>query len=85
MAILKALGFTPSFTQVFNTLFFYASTVLSINKHKFGAIGPFKSIRQGCPLAPALYVHVAKGFHYLLAQQASQGIIQNILLPGGSS
>ncbi|KAH9294735.1 hypothetical protein KI387_038323, partial [Taxus chinensis] len=54
---------------------------ISINGLSSEPFGIFQSIRQGCPLAPALYVMAAEGFGYLLAHAKVQGLVCGILLP----
>lgn len=45
----------------------------------------YRSIRQGFPLAPTLYVLTAEGFGYLLAHSVSSGLVCGISLPKSSS
>lgn len=41
----------------------------------------FRSIKQGFPLAPCLYVLLVKAFNYLLVRKNSQVLVHRILLP----
>lgn len=85
LAMLKALGFGPNFIQSIDMLFGDANACITIKKLQSKAFGLFRSIRQECPLAPALYVLAAKGFGYLLAHSVSSGLVCGISLPGSSS
>jgi hypothetical protein len=63
------------------TLFYDASTCISINRCIFEEIGLFHSIHQHYPLVPTLYYIVAKALGYPLAHRVSQGLIKGIGLP----
>ncbi|XP_059064547.1 uncharacterized protein LOC131856688 [Cryptomeria japonica] len=62
-------------------LFADASTCITINGRQSSAFGLFRSIWQGCPLAPSLYVLTAERFGYLLANVASLQCVKGISLP----
>ena len=66
-------------------LFGDASTYITINGRKFEVFGLFRSIRQGFPLSPSLYVLVAKGFGYLLVNFISQGLVHGISIQESST
>jgi len=80
LIILMALGFGPRFVQVVQILLFDDSTSISTN----GVLStPFKLqkfIRQGCHLAPTLYVLAIDALGYLLASQVTKGTIRGIYL-----
>ena len=85
LAMLQALGFGPNFLQSMEILFGDANACITINNSQSEAFGPFCSIRQGFPLALALYVLTTKGFGYLLAHSVSSGLVHGISLPESSS
>ncbi|XP_059073550.1 uncharacterized protein LOC131874275 [Cryptomeria japonica] len=66
-------------------LFGDASACITINGQKSKAFGLFRSICQGCPLAPSLYVLAAEGFGYLLANAIIVGHVSGISLPESPS
>ena len=65
LAMLQALGFGLVFLEFIQILFWDAFTCISINGLQSNAFGIFRSIRQGFPLAPSLYVLATNGFGYL--------------------
>ena len=79
--MLQALGFGPNFIQSVEMLFGDANACITINNSQSEAFGIFRFIRQGCPLAPTLYVLAAEGFGYLLAHFVSSGLVHGISLP----
>ena len=85
LAMLQALGFGPNFIQSMEMLFGDVNACITINNLQSEAFGLFRSIRKGCPLAPALYVLAAEGFGYLLAHSVSSGLVHGISLPESSS
>lgn len=66
-------------------LFRDASDCITINGQQSKAFGLFRSIHQGYPLAPALYVLAAKGFGYLHANAITGGRVRGISLPESPS
>ncbi|XP_057862514.2 secreted RxLR effector protein 78-like [Cryptomeria japonica] len=85
LAMLKALGFGPHFIQSMQILVRDAYAYITINDHKSSSFRLFKSIRQGCPLEPSLYVLPIEGFGYFLASAISIGRIKGISLPESPS
>lgn len=66
--MLKALGFGPTFLASFQMLFNAFMIVLTLDMVHSAPIILFISIIHGCPLAPSLYVLVAKAFGYINSQ-----------------
>ena len=62
-------------------LFKDASAILAMNNAQYQSILLVRSVQKGCPLAPSLFILVVEAFSYLLAFQASQGMIKGIALP----
>ena len=85
LAMLLALGFGPNFLQSVEMLFGDANVCITINNSSSEAFDLFCSIRQCCPLVPALYVLATKGFGYLLAHFVSMGLVHGISFPNSSS
>lgn len=62
-------------------LFVDAFVCITINGCQSSSFELFRSIRQGCSLAPLLYVLAVERFGYLLANAVSQQRVKCILLP----
>lgn len=73
--MLNALGFGPHFISSIKMLFWDASIVLTMNGSQFESIPLSRSMHQGFPLAPSLFILVMEAFSYLLDHQASQDLI----------
>lgn len=84
LEMMACLGFCPKCVAMVNTLFTNASTFVSINNSLSSWISLHRSIQQGCPLAPYLYVLTIDALGYLLEVARIQGKVQNICLPNGS-
>ena len=85
LAMLQALGFGPNFLQSVEMFFGDANACITMSSSQSEAFGLFRSIRQGCPLALALYVLVAEGFGYLLAHSILSSLVHGISLSDSSS
>lgn len=81
IVVLQALDFGPNFLASINLLYRDVVAVLTINNTHSLAIGIFCSVRQGCPLAPSLYVLAAETFGYQLAQKVFNEFVEGIILP----
>ncbi|KAH9327038.1 hypothetical protein KI387_007216 [Taxus chinensis] len=62
-----------------------SSPQITMNGHILAPFGLFRSIRQGCLLAPTMYVLLDEGFGYLLAKAQSQGLVRGIVLPSSDN
>jgi len=71
LAMLQVIGFGPYFLRSINMLFRYASVILTMNNAQSQSILLARSVQQGCPLAPSLFILATEAFSYLLAFQAS--------------
>lgn len=47
-------------------LFNFASTIIDVNDKLTDALPHQRSIRQGCPIAPALFIIHVDALHYIL-------------------
>ena len=56
---------------------------LEVNGNRSECFESSRSIRQGCPLAPALFVIVAEALHYLLRDESILPKVCGPLLPNG--
>ena len=66
IGMLKAFGFPNKYYDWINILFNEASTVIDVNGNLSKPIRLQRSIRQGCPIAPLLFVIVADAMSYVL-------------------
>lgn len=78
--MLQCLGFGPNCVAMVHTLFSNTSAFVSMNSTMTNHIPPYCSIRQGCPLAPHLYVLVVDALGYSLESARIQERIQGISL-----
>ena len=81
IAMLKQFGFLDYFCQWVNILFKDSNTCIEINGEISESIPLGRSIRQGCPLAPALYVIAADAMNYILKSTEFGPPIKGISLP----
>ena len=81
IAMLKKFGFPNYFCKWFNNLFKDSNNCIEINGEISESIPLGRSIRQGCPLAPTLYVIVTDVMNYILKSIEFGPPIKGISLP----
>jgi hypothetical protein len=64
--VLQSFGFPPYFCNVVQTFLQDAYAQIEINGSLSDPFPLGRSIRQGCPLAPTLFVIAAKALYYIL-------------------
>jgi hypothetical protein len=74
-----ALGFSPTWIAWTRALYMDSWCYVGINGLNGGSFKLSRSIRQGCPLAPFLYLFVANCLGYVLEKDKG---VEGILLPG---
>ena len=78
--IMEKLGFPQAFIKMVSLLFHDASACVKIN----GVPSPYfpiqRGVRQGCPLAPYLFLIVAEALNAMISQEMRAGRIQGISL-----
>ena len=79
---LQDMGFGKTFTKYVHCLFGNAKTFVALNGQLSPSISLMRSIRQGCPLAPLLFVMVADALGWLVQDAIQQGQIQGVAIPG---
>ncbi|XP_059069967.1 uncharacterized protein LOC131859829 [Cryptomeria japonica] len=81
LMMLEAFGFPPYFCLAVQTLLKDASAHIEVN----GVLSPSfplgRSIRQGCPLAPALFVIASEALYYILRDSSLSLEVRGIFLP----
>ncbi|XP_057834805.2 secreted RxLR effector protein 78-like [Cryptomeria japonica] len=83
LTMLEAFGFPAEFCKWIMVLLKDASAQVEVNGSLTQNISLGKSIRQGCPLAPALFVIAADALFYILRDSTISPKVQGILLPNG--
>ena len=81
IAMLRQFGFPDYFCQWVNILFKNSNICIEINGEISESIPLGRSIRQGCPLALALYVIVADAMNYILKSTKFGPPIKGISFP----
>ena len=79
---LHDMGFGKNFIKGVHCLLGNARTLVSLNGSLSPAITLRRSIRQGCPLAPLLFVIVADALGWLIQDSLSAGLIKGVPVPG---
>ncbi|XP_057825619.1 uncharacterized protein LOC131037482 [Cryptomeria japonica] len=79
--MLQAFGFPSYFCKWIDIIFKDSSTVVEINGDMSEAIPLRRSIRQGCPIAPALFVIIADALYYILRALKLGPSIKGLTLP----
>lgn len=78
---LSDLGLGKNFYKFFNCLFGNARCMIALNGTLSEPIILRRSIRQGCPLAPLLFVIAADALGWLVSDAMGRGALQGIEIP----
>lgn len=81
LKMLQWLGFGPKILKHVQMLFQDANVHLIINKNMSESFVLQRSIRQGCPLSPFLYVLTADALGYFLHKAHQMKLIKGISIP----
>ncbi|XP_059077154.1 uncharacterized protein LOC131876266 [Cryptomeria japonica] len=81
LMMLEAVGFPKVFCQMAYVLLKDASAEVKINDSRSQTISLSRSIRQGCPLARALFVIAIDAMYYFLRESSSSHKVKGITLP----
>ncbi|XP_059074808.1 secreted RxLR effector protein 78-like [Cryptomeria japonica] len=84
LMMLEAFGFLVEFCKWVKILLKDASAQVDINGSLTQVIKLSRSIRQGCPLAPTLFVIVSDVMYYILRDHTISPKIGGVILPDGS-
>jgi hypothetical protein len=79
--MLDAFGFPPFFCNVVKMLLKDAYAQVDVNGSLSAPFPLGRSIRQGCPLAPALFVISSEALYYILRDSTLSPIVKGITLP----
>ncbi|XP_059070148.1 secreted RxLR effector protein 78-like [Cryptomeria japonica] len=83
LMMLETFGFPPEFCKWVMVLLKDASAQVEVNGSLSQNITLGRSIRQGCPLAPALFVIAAGALFYILRDSTISPNVKGIKLPNG--
>ncbi|XP_057849360.2 uncharacterized protein LOC131060216 [Cryptomeria japonica] len=81
LMMLEAFGFPSFFCSAVQTLLKDASAQVEINGILSPSFPLSRSIRQGCPLAPALFVISSEALFYILRDASLSPVVKGISLP----
>jgi hypothetical protein len=81
---LEHLDFPPRFIQMTRLLFEGAAARTSVNGQATQPFSIQQGVRQGCPLAPYLFLVIGEILNFTIKREVQQGRIQGIHLPGAS-
>jgi hypothetical protein len=81
-AALERLGCPQEFIGVVKLLFLNAEACVSINGRTTGNFPVGQGVRQGCPLAPYLFLVIGEVLNLTIKEEARVGRICGIRLPG---
>lgn len=78
---LETLGFPAEFSAMVRLLLTDATGHINVNGKLSPSFPIQRGVRQGCPLAPYLFLVVAEVLNSMIKEQAKVGAIQGIHLP----
>ena len=81
LMMLEAFGFPPSFCNTVQVLLSDASAQVEVNGVLSSPFSLGRSIRQGCPLAPSLFVIASEALFYILRDNSLSPNVRGIYLP----
>jgi hypothetical protein len=80
---MKKFGFPEEFIGMTKLLFHDATVCIKINGTQTTAFAIERGVRQGCPLAPYLFLIVVEVMNAMVKSEVASGAIRGITLPGG--
>ena len=81
-AVLETAGFKPEFRKWISILYHNPQAVVQVNRRRSGAFAIERSVRQGCPLSPLLYVLALEPLLRRLRDRGARPALRGILLSG---
>ena len=79
--IMEKMGFPQAFIKMVSLLFEDASACIKVNGEPSLYFPIQRGVRQGCPLAPYLFLIVAEVLNVMVSQEMRAGRVQGISLP----
>ena len=81
-AILETAGFKPEFRKLISILYHNPQAVVQVNGWRSGAFAIERSVQQGCPLSPLLYVLALEPLLRRFRDRGDRPALRGILLSG---
>jgi hypothetical protein len=81
--VVEKLGFDPKWIAMIITCVRTVSYSILVNGQACGKITPYRSIRQGDPLSPYLFILCAEGLSYMLRRAEVQKSISGLAISRG--
>ena len=81
-AVLETAGFKLEFRKWISILYHNSQAVVQVNGRRSGAFAIDRSVRQGCPLSPLLYVLALEHLLRRLRDRGARPALRGILLSG---
>lgn len=82
-AAMAKLGFPESFLSMIRILFRDASNHVNVNGKLTPDFPINRGVRQGCPIAPYLFLIVSEALNSLVKKHVDLGLVKGIVLPFG--
>lgn len=79
--IMEKMGFPSEFTHMVALLFKDAAATVKVNGTPSSLFDIERGVRQGCPLAPYLFLIIAKVLNVMVTKEMVDGNVQGISLP----
>ena len=75
---------SEEFTKWVKLLFTGASAAVNLNGSAGGSFNIERGVRQGCPLAPYLFLIVGEALTHTVKKTVAEGRLRGLVLPGGT-
>lgn len=83
--ILETMGIPPSFMHLIKILFHGAEAAVCISGVNTEPIPVLRGVRQGCPLAPFLFLFVGEALNLAAKHLVREGELTRITLPAAAA
>lgn len=80
---MRKLNISETFTKWVNLLFVNASAAVNLNGNLGNYFKAKRGVRQGCPLAPYLFLIVGEVLTHAIKKVVAKRRLRGISLPGG--
>ena len=80
--VLETAGFKPEFRRWISMMYHIPQAVVQVNGRRSGAFVIERSVRQGCPLSPLLYVLALEPLHRKLRDEGTSPALRGVPFAG---
>ena len=80
---MRGMNISEKFTGWVKLLFENASTIINLNGNQGDNFHIKREVKQGCPLAPYLFLIVGEVFTHVIKKAVKEGRLRGVSLPGG--